>query len=156
MQRTDDPRRVRHLAAAALLTGLLPLAGCTLHAGHTIAPYGDTPAEAHALEDRAVAYCRQQRAGASPPYSFTTDGCSWWPDGTWAHCCVDHDVAYWCGGSFADRMAADRRLQECVGTASRSSVLAPVMRAGVFLGGGQLMPTTYRWGYGWPYPFAGP
>jgi hypothetical protein len=26
------------------------------------------------------------------------------------------------------------------------------MRGGVLVGGMQLLPTPFRWGYGWPYP----
>ncbi|MCW5891140.1 MAG: hypothetical protein KIT14_11400 [bacterium] len=142
--------------ATMLLGCLVPLVGCALHPGHTIQPYADTPSAAHALEDRAAAECRTRRSGARPPYSFTTDGCSFWPDGTWAGCCVEHDIAYWCGGTHSERMVADAALQDCVRRDTHDPVLSSVMRVGVLLGGGQLMPTAFRWGYGWPYPFAGP
>ena len=44
---------------------------------------------------------------------FTSDGCSVFPDGTisqsrkWLKCCVEHDKAYWLGGTYAERLAAD-------------------------------------------------
>jgi len=44
---------------------------------------------------------------------FTTDGCSLFPDGTlkdntlWKSCCIEHDKAYWRGGSYPERQAAD-------------------------------------------------
>ncbi|MCB0348096.1 MAG: hypothetical protein KDD37_04635 [Bdellovibrionales bacterium] len=45
---------------------------------------------------------------------FKTDGCTASPDGTWVHCCVEHDITYWMGGTFEDRKAADRRLYSCM------------------------------------------
>jgi len=145
------------MAAGLLRIGwLLLLGGCTITTGHTIAPYGHEPAEAHALEDKATELCRAHWSGQTPPYSFATDGCSYWPDGNWKDCCVTHDMAYWCGGTFGERLKADRELQRCVKRKSDSAVLSRAMQVGVFLGGGQLLPTSFRWGYGWPYPWAGP
>jgi hypothetical protein len=54
---------------------------------------------------------------ASEPHiirSFHTDGCTDSPDGTWRHCCVEHDISYWAGGSFNDRKATDQRLAHCM------------------------------------------
>lgn len=130
------------------------VAGCTIHTGHTIAPYGREPVKARELEDTAIRECAAHRGGRLPPYSFTTDGCSWWPDSVWKDCCVTHDRAYWCGGSFDDRVAADRALQDCVAH-SGHPVVAALMRAGVFVGGARMLPTSFRWGYGWPYPCGG-
>ena len=48
---------------------------------------------------------------------FTTDGCSEFPDGTpahknlWLKCCVAHDIKYWAGGSYNDRLNADLELR---------------------------------------------
>ena len=87
---------------------------------------------------------------------FTTDGCSRFPDrepigeGDWCHCCVIHDLAYWRGGTFDERMAADLALKDCVYKASDSKALAEAMFAGVRIGGGPKFDTPYRWGYGWP------
>jgi len=47
---------------------------------------------------------------------FTTDGCSAFPDGTpahrdlWLNCCIQHDLAYWKGGTHTERLNADRRV----------------------------------------------
>lgn len=140
----------------ALLALVLAGAGCTIRTGHTIAPYGRDAPAAHRLEDEAIRECRERRGGAQPPASFTTDGCSWWLDGDWVECCVTHDRAYWCGGTFAERMDADRRLAACVRERGGSALLATLMRGGVLVGGAQVLPTSFRWGYGWPYPCAGP
>jgi hypothetical protein len=88
---------------------------------------------------------------------FTTDGCSAFPDGTtaqaqlWKQCCTTHDLAYWQGGSYQQRLTADRALQSCVAQVGEPTVAA-VMLAGVRVGGSPFWPTQFRWGYGWPYP----
>lgn len=88
---------------------------------------------------------------------FTTDGCSRFPDGTpaqqtlWQGCCVRHDLAYWIGGTEADRLEADQALRQCVAAVGEPSIAA-LMLAGVRVGGSPYFPTAYRWGYGWPYP----
>ncbi|MDZ7923450.1 MAG: FAD-binding oxidoreductase [Marinagarivorans sp.] len=85
---------------------------------------------------------------------FTTDGCSMFPDGSladqqlWLSCCADHDKAYWQGGSFSDRVAADDRLSECVNHRGEPLV-AVIMLLGVRVGGSPFLPTQFRWGYGW-------
>lgn len=88
---------------------------------------------------------------------FSSDGCSRFPDrapvgdADWCHCCLAHDLAYWRGGTENERLQADERLRECVGQATNNPVLAHAMYAGVRAGGGPLLHTPYRWGYGWPY-----
>mgnify|MGYP006103821769 CR=1 FL=1 len=88
--------------------------------------------------------------------AFSSDGCSSFPDGTpsqktlWRDCCVNHDLAYWLGGSYRARMQADTKLQQCVKALGRPTV-ATIMLAGVRAGGSPFWLTDYRWGYGWPY-----
>ena len=87
---------------------------------------------------------------------FTSDGCSVFPDGTaqqqslWARCCIAHDLAYWKGGTQAEREAADHELQRCVSAVGEPGV-ADLMLAGVRVGGSPHWPTSFRWGYGWPW-----
>ncbi len=87
---------------------------------------------------------------------FTSDGCSLFPDGTyeqqslWMECCIRHDIAYWQGGTQAQRLAADEALEACVSRVGEPEV-AKLMLAGVRIGGSPYFPTWYRWGYGWPY-----
>jgi hypothetical protein len=145
---------MQYLRVTLVLMAAAVTSGCV--ARHSIRPYDRDPEAARKIEDDAVAYCRTQRPEPMPPKTFTTDGCSRWPDGTWKDCCVRHDMAYWCGGSFDQRMAADRTLQACVEDKTNSRSLACMMRAGVFIGGAQALPTSFRWGYGWPWPSAGP
>jgi len=88
---------------------------------------------------------------------FASDGCSLFPDGTpnnrnkWCGCCQQHDIAYWQGGTAAQRQLADEVLRECVVQKTGDSRLAETMYLGVRAGGHPAFPTWYRWGYGWSY-----
>ena len=88
---------------------------------------------------------------------FSSDGCSLFPDGTlaernlWCDCCLTHDLAYWQGGSAAEREAADAALRACVLERTKDANLAETMYLGVRAGGHPAFPVWYRWGYGWPY-----
>jgi hypothetical protein len=94
---------------------------------------------------------------ASDIRPFESDGCSSFPDGTirqnelWLSCCIDHDYAYWKGGTYQDRLAADRELESCVATVGEPEI-ALLMLTGVRVGGTPYLPTKFRWGYGWPFP----
>ena len=87
---------------------------------------------------------------------LTTDGCSSFPNGTleqkslWVNCCIRHDLAYWKGGTYEERLQADLSLEQCVAMVGEPRV-AKLMLAGVRVGGSPYWPTTYRWGYGWSY-----
>jgi len=93
--------------------------------------------------------------GAMEP--FSTDGCSLFPDRSritkkdWCDCCLAHDLAYWRGGTAAERLKADQELRDCVARATRDAALAELMFAGVRSGGGPYFVTPYRWGYGWKF-----
>ena len=88
---------------------------------------------------------------------FTSDGCSSFPDGTfehnqlWLSCCTAHDYAYWQGGTYQERLVADKELQQC-GAKVGEPHIANLMLAGVRVGGSPYLPTSFRWGYGWSYP----
>lgn len=88
---------------------------------------------------------------------FTSDGCSAFPDGTieqkelWLDCCTTHDLAYWKGGTYQERVDADNLLHQCVASVGEQLV-AKLMLAGVRVGGTPYLPTKFRWGYGWSYP----
>lgn len=86
---------------------------------------------------------------------FSSDGCSRFPDGIpyynekkWLHCCIEHDVAYWAGGTQEDRKKADLELRTCVANTGEDSIAA-AMYSGVRLGGYAHFPTSWKWGYGW-------
>jgi len=88
---------------------------------------------------------------------FVSDGCSAWPDGTlaqkdlWLKCCEVHDVAYWQGGTRLARLEADEALERCVADIGEPA-MGVVMLAGVRVGGSPWWPSSFRWGYGWPWP----
>jgi hypothetical protein len=88
--------------------------------------------------------------------AFTTDGCSGFPEGPpghpnlWCDCCVAHDFAYWKGGTAAQRKVADAKLRACV-TERYKALTGTLMELGVRAGGTPYLPTSYRWGYGWPF-----
>jgi hypothetical protein len=87
--------------------------------------------------------------------AFTSDGCSWFPDGLlvtdknkWLHCCIEHDVAYWKGGTSEEKKAADQHLGQCVAKTGER-LIGKAMALGVRGGGAADLPTTFHWGYGW-------
>lgn len=88
---------------------------------------------------------------------FRSDGCSMFPDGNlitqkdWCQCCLQHDIAYWQGGTAEQRLQADRELRACILTKTQDRFLANVMYEGVRFGGSPYFYNWYRWGYGWPY-----
>lgn len=88
---------------------------------------------------------------------FTTDGCSRCPDSSvvlgkeWGPSCVEHDRAYWRGGTAEDRRKADEALRAGVEERTGHAWLATIMYRGVRIGGSPYWPTPFRWGYGWGY-----
>ena len=88
---------------------------------------------------------------------FSSDGCTLFPDGPvsergkWCECCLDHDIAYWKGGTEAERLKADEELKACVFDRTKDEMLAQTMYVGVRAGGHPAFPTWYRWAYGWSY-----
>jgi hypothetical protein len=105
----------------------------------------------------AAALCMPISVAAATLHPFESDGCSSFPDGTfqqnelWLTCCIEHDYAYWKGGTYQERVVADETLRDCV-TAVGEPEIASLMLAGVRVGGTPYLPTRFRWGYGWPFP----
>lgn len=154
--------RSRRSARAKLLTATLLCAAASACAPtyHRVQAYRFDPAEADQLEEGARDACAESQGEApAPKRRFVTDGCTLWPDGwwtgrSWAACCVDHDAAYWCGGSDAERSEADRELRTCVSEAY-SGWMGGVMWLGTRAMGPSWMPAHWRWGYGHDYPSSG-
>ncbi len=88
---------------------------------------------------------------------FSSDGCSLFPDRAellqkdWFACCLEHDIAYWRGGTQGERLAADRAFKACILEKTGDRTLAELMYEGVRLGGSPYFPSWYRWGYGWNF-----
>jgi len=110
-----------------------------------------------AIQVLAIALLACGCASASEPRSFSSDGCSLFPDGDlgnrtlWCDCCFAHDIAYWRGGTKADRKKSDKTLRDCVRKRTGNKALADMMYQGVRTGGHPVFPTWYRWAYGWSY-----
>jgi hypothetical protein len=77
--------------------------------------------------------------------AFTSDGCSSFPNGVpanqslWLECCLRHDLAYWRGGTYQERLDADLALEKCVAAAGEPQI-AELMLQGVRVGGSPLLP----------------
>ncbi len=86
-------------------------------------------------------------------YPFRTDRCSVVADLDMGKICIEHDWAYWKGGSRKDRLRADRVFYEAIKKRSRFRLLAPFRWFGVRIGGVGWLPfRKWRWGYGWRWP----
>ncbi len=101
----------------------------------------------------SVALLTGGREAAPKLDDFKSDGCSTFPDGSYYSCCYLHDFAYWPGGTVEERKSADDALRACVREITGGGFLAGAMFWGVRLGGGPGHHTTYRWGFGWPFPY---
>lgn len=86
---------------------------------------------------------------------FETDYCTSFPEGTkeepnlWAHCCVEHDLYFWAGGTKEERSEVDRNLKECIQKTGAAGI-AELMYLGVSIG--KLSPIkfeTKKWGNAW-------
>jgi hypothetical protein len=133
-----------------VLRPLLPVVLAALACATTPREPGAPSAEERELVEAAEHWCEAAGyPGGEPTRPFYTDGCSMWPDGDLYRCCVEHDVAYWCGGSREDRLAADRRFRACAEVADRGQ--SEWVYLGVRAGGGAWMPAPWRWGYGHVY-----
>lgn len=93
---------------------------------------------------------------------FKSDGCSLSPNSffkaNFVECCVEHDVAYWLGGTSEQKDDADAKFKSCMNNKIKSSYsgtaydsIAFTYYWGVRIGGQADMPNSFRWGYGWNY-----
>ena len=85
---------------------------------------------------------------------FTTDGCSWSPDGNlrsptkYLECCKLHDFEYWMGGTRAQRKKADKDFRQCLRTVGASHPVHTLYYRAVRANGGP-RGCSFCWGYGW-------
>jgi len=86
---------------------------------------------------------------------FVTDYCTAYVEGTreqpnlWKHCCEEHDLYFWAGGSLEDRKTSDLRLKSCVEkTGARTQ--AVLIYTAVSIGGSSpIRFKTKQWGHAW-------
>lgn len=92
----------------------------------------------------------QSSGGIELPPDFESDGCTFFPDGNYRDCCVEHDKDYYKGGSCKERRRSDNRLYRCVKNKKgwKNKVIAPMMWLGVRALGVSFLPTPFRWGFG--------
>jgi hypothetical protein len=86
---------------------------------------------------------------------FITDFCTAYPEGTssqpnkWKHCCLEHDLYFWAGGSISDRNEADKGLKNCV-EKTGAKFQAKLIYLGVSLGGrSPIKFKAKQWGNAW-------
>ena len=85
---------------------------------------------------------------------FINDGCTMFVDGTrdrptlWRHCCVEHDMRYWFGGSISDMDKTDLRLRSCVNEVAGKN-WADLIYAGVRAGHQSPIKNKTHWSWGW-------
>lgn len=84
---------------------------------------------------------------------FATDYCTSYPEGTrqqpdlWKHCCVEHDLYFWAGGSLEERKETDLKLKECV-EATGAHVQAQLIYTAVAMGThSPIRFKTKQWGH---------
>lgn len=106
-------------------------------------------------ESRALAYALSHNL-TIPPIAFYHDGCTAFPDSLPGHdlyeACLNHDIAYWLGGSEAERQQANVILRdEAKATGPLGILLAPVMYIAVQHFGNNWVSRILgsNWGYGW-------
>ena len=94
------------------------------------------------------------KAGELRLSPFETDGCTLFIDGTnsrpglWRHCCIEHDLRYWYGGSIEERDGADLQIRSCVEKAAGIN-WARVIYAGIRTGHYSPIKNKYQWSWGW-------
>lgn len=86
------------------------------------------------MTDEAIAF-GTERGKEVPPIPFVYDGCTLFPDKLpgldLTQACYEHDIAYWHGGTQAERKAVDTRLKEA---AAAQGVFGQIMQFPVYIG----------------------
>jgi hypothetical protein len=87
-------------------------------------------------------------------HDFQSDGCTMFVDGPpsaaglWRHCCFEHDLRYWFGGTIANRDHTDLELRQCVNEVAGPN-WAEVVYRGVTWGHLSPMKSKTQWSWGW-------
>lgn len=67
--------------------------------------------------------------------TFQSDGCTWWPDWVYGHCCVKHDIEWHVGRTLWDKVTADVGLLQCVAETAAGPAWGFLMFLGVSVPG---------------------
>lgn len=91
-----------------------------------------------------------------PPHDFRFDGCTLFPEiifGTnLTQACLMHDIAYWSGGTPAEKQAADQAFKVAVAQSGRfGTMIAPLAKEAVNIYGDTWLAHVFgaHWGFGW-------
>jgi hypothetical protein len=85
---------------------------------------------------------------------FQSDGCTMFMDGPvgkpnlWKHCCFEHDLRYWFGGSDQQMKQTDLFLKACVKDAA-DGFWAGLIYNGVVAGHSSPVKSKYHWSWAW-------
>lgn len=89
-------------------------------------------------------------AEATEIKAFESDLCTLFPNGSWGHCCFEHDLHYWAGGTRERRKWTDLELRKCVADTGEKFVAKLIYRG---VRAGHLFPFKIKdkkWGNGFP------
>lgn len=96
----------------------------------------------------------QKAEAANTLKTFSTDGCTMFIDGPlkqpglWLHCCEEHDLRYWFGGSGTDMDKTDLRLKACVKEVAGEN-WSEIIYRGVRAGHSSPIKNKTQWSWGW-------
>ena len=79
---------------------------------------------------------------------FETDYCTMFMEGTWGHCCLEHDLRYWIGGTKKEQLQSDIQLRSCVAE-SGGDFMANAIYYAVRAGHYSPVKHKYKWSWGW-------
>lgn len=87
-------------------------------------------------------------AQKSPPiHPFQTDQCTFFIEGNWSECCIQHDREYWKGGSLKLRDQSDKKLKDCFDKKGHR-ILSSLVYWAVHLGHYSPIKSKFKWGWG--------
>ena len=93
-------------------------------------------------------------ASAASLKTFESDGCTMFVDGPvgkpelWKHCCFEHDLRYWFGGSKEQMKQTDLFLKACVNDVA-GGFWAGLIYNGVVAGHSSPVKSKYHWSWAW-------
>lgn len=89
---------------------------------------------------------------------FTTEGCTYIPDAfpfvdlePLGPCCLKHDIQYWLGGTYEEKLDADQELGQCAERIGYPKLFGFALYFGPHQVGPWIPAKYWRWGFGWKY-----
>lgn len=107
------------------------------------------------LQSQATQYVAMKNI-STPDKAFSQDGCTMFPNTILWHdlrpACLQHDIAYWAGGTEQMKVEADLDFANTIkATGPLGPVIAPLAYVGVSVFGDSWLTKLVgaHWGYGW-------